>query len=255
MHLSNATILALVVSAAAVAGGVGGGMIAFASNANNAVRPSLNDDEVNADDPPTAAASAAQANKDQAKTAGQANKKDAAKESQVRFDETVREDLFAGFDGDANAMKRGLEKCRVTLEKNPDHAEALVWQGAGKMFLSGQAFSKGNLPTGMKLWGESIAEMDRAKKLEPENIGVLIPRAAVMINAGRNAPGLMGRPLLVSVRDDFLETYKRQKKTFDQLGDHSRGELRMGLADVFRLLGQTEESRQQLMLVKKELEG
>ena len=50
-----------------------------------------------------------------------------------RFDNVVREDLFAGFAGDADALARGLKKCDEALAKNPKHAEALVWRGAARV--------------------------------------------------------------------------------------------------------------------------
>ena len=44
-----------------------------------------------------------------------------------RFDTEVREDLFAGFGGDAEALARGAKTCDDALAKNPKNAEALVW--------------------------------------------------------------------------------------------------------------------------------
>ncbi|MEM6472070.1 MAG: hypothetical protein AAF802_21090 [Planctomycetota bacterium] len=172
-----------------------------------------------------------------------------------RFDLEVREDIFAGLNGDEEALKRGVQKCDQALAKNPDHAEALVWRGAAKVFQSGQAFGGGDRTKGMKLWMEGLHEMNQAKKLEPDNLGVMIPRAAVMINAGRNAPDFMGRPVLESVREDFEATYESQKETFNELGEHPQGELRMGLADVYRLLGETEKSKAQLDAIVKEMPG
>jgi hypothetical protein len=170
-----------------------------------------------------------------------------------RFDHEVREYLFAGFGGDKEALQRGLKTCEETLEKNPKHAEALVWRGAVRMFQSGQAFNKGDFAEGMKNWKSGLKDMDDAIELEPDNIGVLIPRAAAMLPAGRSAPPAMGKPLLIKVRADFERTYKRQKNYLDQLGEHPLGELRMGLADVYRLLGQLDRSKEQLSAIQKEL--
>lgn len=170
-----------------------------------------------------------------------------------RFDYKVREDLFAGFEGDEEALKRGLRVCEQTLAENPRHAEALVWRGAARVFISGQAFSKGDIATGMRNWTDGLKDMDDAKELEPENIAILIPRAAVLLPAGRNAPPAMGRPLLMKVREDFEKTYERQENILDQLGDHPLGELRMGLADVYRLLDQPLKSKEQLVAIQSEL--
>jgi hypothetical protein len=98
-----------------------------------------------------------------------------------------------------------------------------------------------------------VKDMDDAIKIEPDNIGVLIPRAAVMLPAGRNAPSAMGKPVLRKVRADFERVYNRQKNVLDQLGEHPLGELRMGLADVYRLLGEPKKSKTQLEAIQREL--
>ncbi|MEO1530127.1 MAG: hypothetical protein AAFX06_32410 [Planctomycetota bacterium] len=170
-----------------------------------------------------------------------------------RFDLVVREDLFAGFDGDEKRLKRGLQKCEEALKENPDHAEALVWRGAGRTFQSGLLFQKGKQAEGFQLFSQGIADMNKAKELEPHSIAVMIPRAAVLINAGRSAPPLIGRPLLEAVRKDFEEVYERQKDVLDQIGEHPLGELRMGLADIYRLLDEKEKSKAQLQALLKEL--
>jgi tetratricopeptide (TPR) repeat protein len=170
-----------------------------------------------------------------------------------RFDKIVREDIFAGFDGDEEAMKRGLAKCDEILEKQPEHAEAMVWRGAARVYLAGLAFSRNDAANGMRQWTAGLADMDQAVKLEPENTGVRIPRAAVLMPAAAGAPSFMSKPLLEKAKEDFEYIYKSQEKFLDQLGEHPKGELRMGLADVYRRLGQAEASEAQLKAVQREL--
>src|SRR4051812_37320275 len=93
-----------------------------------------------------------------------------AEERAERFDKVVREDLFAGFGGDDEALSRGMKKCEEALAKNPKHAEAMVWRGAGRVFQSGQAFQKKDFITGMQLWTAGLKDMDDAIALEPKNI-------------------------------------------------------------------------------------
>ncbi|MEM8734107.1 MAG: hypothetical protein AAGG44_07790 [Planctomycetota bacterium] len=181
------------------------------------------------------------------------SKKTEYKADSERFDHTVREDLFAGFEGDEEALKRGMQACEDALKEKPDHAEALVWRGAARIFISGEAFQKGDFQVGMKNWTSGLEDVDKAVELEPDNIGVLIPRAAVLLPAGRSAPKAMGLPLLHRVRKDFERTYERQKDMLDEIGEHPLGELRMGLADVYRALGEGEKSTAQLEAVIKEL--
>ena len=95
--------------------------------------------------------------------------------------------------------------------------------------------------------------MDDAVKLDPDNVGVRIPRASVLLPAARDTPPAMSKPLLKTVLADFEYIYKKQIDHLDSLGTHPRGELRMGLADTYRLLGKLESSKEQLEAIAKEL--
>ena len=170
-----------------------------------------------------------------------------------RFDKLVRTDLFAGFNGNEKAMARGLKTCEDALAKNPKHVEALVWRGAARVFQAGQAFQANRVAEGMVLWTAGLKDMDDAIAIAPKSVGVRVPRAVVLIPAARAAPPAMGRPLLTKARDDLETIYKLQEPTFAKLGTHPRGELRMGLADVYRRVGEPAKSKEQLTAVIKEL--
>lgn len=170
-----------------------------------------------------------------------------------RFDKLVREDLFAGFGGDEKALERGLAKCDAALAADPKHAEALVWRGAVRVFRSSKLFGGGRFLAGMELWNGGIKDMDDAVALAPANPGVRIPRAAVLMPAARNAPAAMGAPLLKRALDDYQTMARLQADHLDELGEHPLGELRMGLADIYRATGDLAKSREQLELVRKEL--
>jgi hypothetical protein len=137
-----------------------------------------------------------------------------------RFDFVVREDLFAGFNGDEKA---------------------------------GQLFQAKKPAEGFQAYTAGLKDMDEAVKLEPKNVGVRIPRAAVLMPASRGMPAAMAKGLLETVRGDFEAIYELQKKDLDMLGIHPKGELRMGMADVYRGLGQADKSKAQLDAVVKEL--
>jgi tetratricopeptide (TPR) repeat protein len=175
------------------------------------------------------------------------------KKESIRFDQEVRDDFFSGFNGDENALKKGIEVCEKVLAENPKHAEALVWLGSGQVYLSGKAFSTGKSAEGMKLWQEGITNMDKAAELEPKNIGVLIPRAAVLMPASRGLPDLIKKPVLQGVLKNFEDVYEMQKGFLSEIGEHPLGELRMGLADVHRSLGNLDDSKTHLEAVIKEL--
>lgn len=175
--------------------------------------------------------------------------------AEVRFDAVVREDLFAGFQGDAAALARGVKNCEEALAKNPKNAEALVWRGAARVFAAGQLFGAGKATQAMPIWTAGLKDMDEAVAMDPKNVGVRIPRASVLLPAARNAPPAMGRPLLKKALNDFetIEKEQAETKQLDKLGTHPRGELRMGLADTYRLMGDADKSKAQLEAVLKEL--
>ena len=85
--------------------------------------------------------------------------------AQQRFDFKVREDMFAGMDGDTVAFDRAMKLIADTLAREPDHAEALVWRGDGRLFMAGQAFQRGDIAAGQKLFAEGLADMERAVAL------------------------------------------------------------------------------------------
>lgn len=170
-----------------------------------------------------------------------------------RFDEVVRESFFEGFQGNEAALEKGIKVCEEILSKQPKHAEAMVWLGGGQVFKSGQYFQKGMVADGMKNWQEGIKNMDKAAELEPDNIGVLIPRAAVLLPASRGLPMAIKKPVLEGVLKNFEHVYEMQKNDLQKIGEHPLGELRMGMADTYRMLGNSEKSKEHLESVIKEL--
>ena len=165
--------------------------------------------------------------------------------SPQRFDRAVRADFFAGFGGDAARLAHGMEICERTLADNPTHAEAMVWHGSGLTFQAGMAFQKGDMKTGGELWGRGQAEMDAAVALEPNNVAVLIPRGALLLQATQTMNAEMRRPLLEKAVGDYEKTLAIQTASgsFAILGDHPKGELLFGLAEGYSRLGNGEKAR------------
>ncbi len=181
----------------------------------------------------------------------------AQKQTALRFDHLVREDFFAGFTGDTEALKRGMAKCEEKLKAEPDHAEALVWHGAGLQFLAIPYFQKPNeMQKGIAMYQQGEAEMDRAVQLQPKNIAVLIPRAAHYIAYSRYMPDPNEQAkMLPKVISDYEEVYRQQQSHFDKLSEHARGELLFGLAEAYlRTGGEANRAKAQalLKLVQKE---
>ena len=154
-----------------------------------------------------------------------------------RFDMLVRTDFFAGFAGDRDRLARGMAACEKALAGNPEHAEALVWHGSGLTFQAGAAFAAGQQAHGMDLWTTGMREIDRAVELAPDDVGVLIPRGAMLLAASRNMPEAMSAPLVRSALANYEHVLELQRDVWRSLGDHPKGELLFGLADGYARLG------------------
>jgi hypothetical protein len=175
--------------------------------------------------------------------------------AQQRYDMIVRQDFFAGFTGNKEALARGMKATEETLAKDPNHAEAKVWHGSGLLFLSGAALQTGDAQNGMKMWQQGLGEMEQAVRLAPDNVGVLIPRGAMLITISRFTPPEMGRPVLETGIGDFEKVLKIQEPRFAEIGVHPRGELLTGLADGWGRLGNNEKARGYFERIATELKG
>jgi hypothetical protein len=178
--------------------------------------------------------------------------------AQQRFDFKVREDMFAGMDGDTAAFDRAMKLIADTLATDPDHAQALVWRGDGRLFLAGQAFQRGALDEGRALAGQGVADMERAVALAPAEIAVRIPRAAGLMSFAR---GL--RPYNRAEADrltriamgDFEFATAASTPYWSKLGEHNRGELLGALADGWLQLEDTTKANAYLDRMTTELVG
>ena len=176
--------------------------------------------------------------------------------SQERFDNKVRGYFFAGFSGDAASLGKGMKICETMLAENPKHAEAMVWHGAGLFYQAGQAFQKGDMQNGQEMWTRGLKEMDEAVALAPDNLGVRIPRGAVLLTASHYVPGPeMAKPLIEKGLTDFEKAYELQSAQFDSMGTHPRGELLIGLADSYSRLGNQEKAQEFFERIQKDLKG
>src|SRR5271169_3721749 len=138
----------------------------------------------------------------------------------ARFDLKVREDFFAGFAGNQEALDRGMKACEATLAADPKNAEAMVWHGSGLYFAAGQAFRTGDQQKGMDMWTRGLKEMQTAVELAPDSVGVRIPRGAVLLTGSHFVPGEMARPLIEQGVSDYQRTFDIQKDYLNTLGSH-----------------------------------
>ena len=137
-----------------------------------------------------------------------------------------------------------MATCERTLAANPNDAEAMVWHGGGLMFQAGLAFMEGNAARGSDLWSRGLAEADKAVALSPDDPGVLIPRAATLLQATRSMPPQVATPLLSSALANYERVLELQADRFSVLGDHPKGELLFGLAEGYARLGNPAKAQQ-----------
>lgn len=173
--------------------------------------------------------------------------------AQTRFDYVVRNDIFAGLGGDKSALKRGMEACERVLAENPNFAEALVWHGIALLAESGQ---EDDPQKRLALLQKGMTEMDHAVSLEPDNIGVRIPRGATLRLVTPNLPPFL-RPeeLIENARSDYQRSYDLQKDHLDGLGTHPLGELLQGLGDLYSRQGKAEEAEKYYAIIQAKLKG
>jgi tetratricopeptide (TPR) repeat protein len=179
-----------------------------------------------------------------------------AQDSSKRFDFLVREDIFAGLAGDRARFDKAMKLCEEALAKNPKHAEAMVWHGGGVLTRAGWAFQAGDMRKGGALWQKGLDEMSAAVALEPDNIGVLIPRAAVLLEASKHVPVPgAARELLETAVNDYEKVLRLQQSYFDKLSTHSRGELLSALGSGWHRLGDLKKAEEYFKRLAKEGAG
>jgi len=160
-----------------------------------------------------------------------------------RFEYQVRADYFDGVRGDRAALERAIKVCEDTLAHHPDHVEAMVWHGAGLLARASFAFRAGDAASGMKQYGQGLAEMDRAVELAPSNVGVRIPRGAVVLATAPYVPEPEKSRLLQRGVADYEVTLAAQAAYFSTLTLHAREQLLYGLADGYASLGDPTRAR------------
>jgi tetratricopeptide (TPR) repeat protein len=171
-----------------------------------------------------------------------------------RFDYSVRTDFFAGFRGDTVRLARGMKLCEDALAANADHADALVWHGAGLMFLAGEAAARQDRDTARERASRAREELDRAAALAPDSLNVIIVRA-VVLNAA--APRVSDRTQSEAMQKAAVEGFEKalaiQTPYLDRLSEHARGELLGGLAEGWSRLGEADKARAFLQRIANEL--
>jgi tetratricopeptide (TPR) repeat protein len=173
----------------------------------------------------------------------------------VRFDHKVRNQFFAGFAGNAAALGEAMKIAEATLAAEPNHAEAMVWQGGGLFFQSGALFQKGDMQGAMVMMQKGTGMMDKAVELAPKNVAVRIPRGSAYLAASKGMPPEMGQPLLEKGVKDYEDCWEMQKGDLSEFSQHGLGELLVGMAEGYGRLGKTEKAKAYFELARTKLAG
>src|SRR5208282_5501858 len=172
------------------------------------------------------------------------------------FEFSMRSDFFAGLAGNQQAMARALKACHEALERNPKDAQALAWHGGGLFFRSKELFVAGDRAKGMEMRDRGLKDMEDAVALRPDDVAVLIPRAAIVLSAAQHVPdAARARQYYQTATGDYEKVLLLQAGQLTSLSIHARGELLAGLAEGWHGLGDAEKSQQYLRRMAKELEG
>jgi hypothetical protein len=171
-----------------------------------------------------------------------------------RFDEIVRADFFAGFSGDGARLARGMKRCEEALAADPDHPDALVWHGAGLLFMAGEAAARQDFQTAGELSKRGREQMDRADRLAPDSLSVMLVRAATLNTA---AGRVRDRAQSLTMQGAAVAAFERalaiQTPYIESLSEHARGELLAGLAEGWSRLGEADKARDYLQRIVQDM--
>ncbi len=106
------------------------------------------------------------------------------------------------------------------------------------------------------MYKKAFAEMDRAVTLAPKQVGVRIPRGAVLLAATAYRP--MSEQVKAELRravDDYQTAFDEQKGTLDKMSEHALGQLLLGLGDGHSRLGNTNQARVYFEMLEAKLPG
>ncbi len=104
------------------------------------------------------------------------------------FEREVLADFTKAAQGDAQARARMLKACDQAIKADAKNAEAIAWRGAARMFEAGTASEAGDFMAAMNHVNAALADLNSARELEPENPGVRIVAAQMLLNLAKNHP-------------------------------------------------------------------
>lgn len=160
------------------------------------------------------------------------------------FEHEVFGDFVQAAGGDDEARKRLIAACERAISANAEHAEAIAWRGAVKMFEAGEASSSGDFRAAMNHVTAALTDLERARTLEPENPGVRMVAANMLLNLAKNHPiESMASGYAKQGIEDAKAALSKLYDNWDKQPADVKGQLLMGVAEGYAKLGKTVEAR------------
>ncbi|MCC6537211.1 MAG: hypothetical protein IT162_06650 [Bryobacterales bacterium] len=161
----------------------------------------------------------------------------------IRLTTWVREDIFAGFmAGDVARFERGMQKVAAALAADAGNAEALGWQGGGKLYRAVRAFEAGDRAAFDRHYAEARADFARGEAAlasQPRAaIAYLATRGGSFTIMGDRFPPDLRKQAWTEVRTYYSRVREAQQEYFDKLPPHMRGEVLAGLTQAAYRLGE-----------------
>jgi tetratricopeptide (TPR) repeat protein len=160
------------------------------------------------------------------------------------FEREVFADFVSAAQGDAEALERLVAICERAIAADAAHAEAIAWRGAAKLFEAGEASSNGDFRAAMAFTSASLADLARARELEPDNPGVRMVAAQTLLNLAENHPiPNMARGYAKQGIEDARAALVLLEDKWSQQPDDIKGRLLVGVAQAYDKLGEATKAR------------
>jgi hypothetical protein len=155
----------------------------------------------------------------------------------------LREDIFAGvLDNDMTRLAKGERSIEVLLEKRPtDKAALLAWKAGAVLFRGVRALEDKRTEEFEKKYAEAIDLLAQARKLGPNDLGVVAATAGIYSMTADRLPEKLRGPAWSRAYDSYQALWKQQARHVERLPLHLRGELLGGLAQSAQRTGRTRE--------------
>lgn len=160
------------------------------------------------------------------------------------FERTVFADFVKASQGDEAAKQRLVDACQQAIEADDKNAEAIAWLGAVKLFDAGTASEAGDFMAAMRHTNEALADLDKARELEPENPGVRMVAATTLLNLAAYHPiDRMAQGYAAKGIEDAKAALLELHDNWNDQPTGVKGQLMIGIARGYDRMGKATKAR------------